>query len=693
MEPRWYLETLNEMQLKAVLHEGGPLLLLAGAGSGKTRVITTKIAYLLDVKKADPRSILAVTFTNKAAREMMSRVEEMTGIGSGIMIRTFHSFGAWMLRRNGSLIDLSNRFTIYDEDDSLTLLSAADGKRNKRQLAKYMKWISRAKDYCLTPEDDLLSISFDPDFPELYRLYEERLRATGAVDFGGLITRNIELLDRYPEVAGRLTQRFRYILVDEYQDSNVAQFEMLKRLVGPETYICVVGDDDQSIYRFRGAEVRNILTFPDVFPNTEIIRLEQNYRSTKPILDLAAGVVANNSGRLGKTLWTRREEGLKATLAYLGTQEDEARFCAKLVARGNPGETAVLYRTNAQSMNFETIFMKLGIPYRIVGSLRFYEREEVKDTLALLALFLNPRDEVAFKRVVNKPARGVGAVAREKVVQRALSEGTDLLTAAAAAAAGMTGRSRAGLEYFVSVFRNPGKEGGQMALTEFIEALLERSGLLGYYKDLDTPGADRKEENLQQLINAAADYGTGQEALAAFLEDIELDRSRFEQTEAGQKEAVTLITMHNTKGLEFDRVIITGLEEGLFPSGRAESEEDLEEERRIFYVAITRARNELHMTSCASRLLWGRRVYMSPSRFLDELPADLVRVEGGHAPSRSKYKPGVRVYSDEYGEGVIIQCRYSGGRDVATIRFESGKTGTFIPEYAGFDIIGGDEWL
>jgi len=688
-----YLETLNDMQLQAVLHEKGPLLLLAGAGSGKTRVITTKIAYLIDRKGVDPRSILAVTFTNKAAREMLGRVEEMTGMGSGVMIRTFHSFGAWMLRRNGGLIGLDNRFTIYDDDDSLTLLTGVDGKKNRKQLAKFSKWISRAKDYCLTPEDDLHTISFDADFPRLYRAYEDRLRATGAVDFGDLIVRNIELLEKHPQVAERLRQRFRYILVDEYQDSNVAQFELLKRLVGPDTYICVVGDDDQSIYRFRGAEVRNILTFPDSFPGTEIIRLEQNYRSTKPILDIAAGVVARNKGRLGKALWTRREEGLHAALAFLNTQEDEAKYCADIVSRGRPEETAILYRTNAQSMNFETMFLKLGIPYRVVGSLRFYEREEVKDALALLSLFLNPRDEVSFRRVVNKPARGVGKVAQEKVVTQALNRGTDLLSAAADTAAGMSGRSRAGLEFFTRMISALKKEAGNVPLSAFVKVLLERSGLFGYFRDLDTPGAEKKEDNLTQLINAAADYGKGMDALTAFLEDIELDRSRMEQEDNTERSAVTLITMHNTKGLEFDRVIITGLEDGLFPSARAEDEDDLEEERRIFYVAITRARNELFMTSCRSRLMWGRRAVMNPSRFIDELPPGLVTVEGDGPGPQSGYTRGARVFSGDYGEGCITRSWESGGRHIVSVQFDSGMTGKFILEYADLEIIGSDEWM
>jgi DNA helicase-2/ATP-dependent DNA helicase PcrA len=330
-----YLQTLNDQQLKAVLHAGSPLLILAGAGSGKTRVITTKIAYLIDRKGVDPQSILAVTFTNRAAAEMLQRVHSMVAAASGVIIRTFHSFGAWLLRRNSSWIGLSSTFSIYDDEDSLSLLQSIYEERQKRDLKPYANWISRAKNFGLLPEDDLGPISHDPDFPAVYAEYQKRLDQIGNVDFGDLIMKPVRLLREHPEVRERTRQRFRVVLVDEYQDSNVAQFQLLQQLFGKDTYLCVVGDDDQSIYRFRGAEVRNILEFPDRFEGTEIIRLEQNYRSTGNILSIASEVVANNSGRLGKTLWTENETGGKAVLAHLQDQREEVLFCADLLQDGN----------------------------------------------------------------------------------------------------------------------------------------------------------------------------------------------------------------------------------------------------------------------------------------------------------------------------------------------------------------------
>ncbi|TFG61228.1 MAG: DNA/RNA helicase, partial [Spirochaetales bacterium] len=387
------------MQLKAVTHgtDGGPkhpLLILAGAGSGKTRVITTKIAHLIAEKRAEPESILAVTFTNKAAEEMRQRAAALAPGASAVLIRTFHSFGAWLLRRNAKTAGLDRSFVIYDEDDSVALLKAmtegagrkgggleTGGARSANARFKRLSFlISRAKDYALSPEDDLSAITPDPEFPALYRQYQDRLSGTGNADFGDLIFGALKLLRNEAAVRKRICQRFSVVLVDEFQDSNVAQFELLKQLFDTGTYLCVVGDDDQSIYRFRGAEVKNIIGFSRHFPDTDIIRLEENYRSTPPILSLASGVVSNNRGRLGKTLWTGKTGGIKPVLVYLRDHREEAAFCAELLAGGNRGGTAILYRVNAQSREFEHCFSRNHIPYRLVGSVSFYSREEVKDT-------------------------------------------------------------------------------------------------------------------------------------------------------------------------------------------------------------------------------------------------------------------------------------------------------------------------
>lgn len=422
MNPETYLSVLNPQQRAAVTHEGSPLLILAGAGSGKTRVITTKIAWLIAERGVASESILAVTFTNKAAREMAERARRLEPRSEQSMLRTFHSFGAWFLRRHASLAGLDSNFTIYDDDDAIVLLSKALPALTRQQVSSIVHKISRAKDYCYDPENPLLAeIDPDPDFAEVYRVYEKRLRETGNVDFGDLILLPMRVLMQNPEVRDRITARFSVVMVDEYQDSNVAQFELLRAITGPDTYLCVVGDDDQSIYRFRGAEVRNILTFADTFPGTTVIRLEQNYRSKEPILNLASQVVSKNEGRLGKTLVAERGGGKKPALVFLGSQDDETAFCAELIHNahktGCPWQDwAILYRTNAQSMGFETEFLHRRIPYKVVGSLKFYEREEIKDALAFLALVVNGRDEVAFRRIVNKPARALGEVSRNRII-------------------------------------------------------------------------------------------------------------------------------------------------------------------------------------------------------------------------------------------------------------------------------------
>ena len=422
-----YLENLNNEQQQAVFHTGKPLLILAGAGSGKTRVITTKIAWLIREKGMDPRSILAVTFTNKAAKEMAERARQIDARAGDAMLRTFHSFGAWFLRRNGSLAGLNSGFVIYDDDDVISLLSSILENSPKAEVKHWAYSISRAKDYFLNPDDsELALIDHHKKFREIYKKYEERKEQIGNVDFGDLIKKPVEILRTQNEVSQRFRERFKVIMVDEYQDANVAQFQLLKELCGAETYVCVVGDDDQSIYRFRGAEVKNILEFPDRFSGADIIRLEQNYRSTEPILKAASSVVDYNQGRLGKTLRAEKKGGSLPVLAYLPDQDEEAAFCAEKISgsvkkkKTTWADWAILYRTNAQSLGFETLFLKKGIPYRIVGSLKFYEREEVKDALALLAFVVNQRDEVSFRRIVNKPTRGVGGVTIDKIVEAAI---------------------------------------------------------------------------------------------------------------------------------------------------------------------------------------------------------------------------------------------------------------------------------
>ena len=801
-----YLSVLNPEQLEAVCHTGSPLLILAGAGSGKTRVITTKIAWLIAEQDVRPESILAVTFTNKAAREMAERARALDERAGRSSIRTFHSFGAWMLRRYAEWAGLSPNFTIYDDDDSVTLLMKALPQLNKQEAQRFIRKISRAKDYCLLPDSPQLTmIDPAPEFAVIYRAYQQRLRETGNADFGDLIMLPVQLLQGHTAIAQQLHRRFKVILVDEYQDSNSAQFQLLRELTGEDTYVCVVGDDDQSIYRFRGAEVQNILTFDRQFPHTKIIRLVRNYRSYEPILRVADSVVSRNEGRLGKTLIAARGTGgQKPCLYYLPSQDAEAELCVQLIkkavrAGGSYSDWAILYRTNAQSLNFETTFLHEKIPHKVVGTLKFYEREEIKDALALLALIANGRDEIAFRRMVNKPARGIGETTQNKLIayaraafaslsantdssenageaaeagsseqdsrsaqqeftqlqeptalplrqqtedtpQQQPQQGADYITVLLGAGAKLPIPKKAGtaLQEFLNtlhslrsllaeydsantagaaafdtaveadaqaddlwsdapigstidtgaseqaVTQKHGQQGERLAA--FVLAVIEQTGLGVFHRNQDEVMGTQKTANLQELANTASLYPCSAAGLTSFLEHIELDRSLAE-TDAGA-DAVQLITMHNTKGLEFRNVIITGLENGIFPRND-ESAEDMEEERRLMYVACTRAQDALYMTSCAARRMYGKLSYMEPSRFLAEIDSGLVDVIGQSITSFASpadeeaalWKCGQRIFHDDYGYGYVVQSRQSGGELVITVQFENGSQKRFFPVY------------
>lgn len=744
-----WLSVLNPEQKAAVIHEGTPLLILAGAGSGKTRVITTKIAWLIAQRNVAPQSILAVTFTNKAAREMRSRATRMESRAEDSVIRTFHSFGAWLLRRNAALAGLDSNFTIYDDDDAVVLLSKAIPSLTRPLVSAAVHKISRAKDYCLSPESpDLSIIDPDPEFAEVYSLYQKRLRETGNLDFGDLIMLPVQLLHEHPEVRSRLLSRFSVVMVDEYQDSNVAQFELLKALTGEKTYVCVVGDDDQSIYRFRGAEVRNILTFQDIFPGTTIIRLERNYRSFSPILSVASQVVSQNEGRLGKTLIAERGTSKKPQLVFVANQEEEAALCAQLIKdsykKGCPyDDWAILYRMNAQSLSFETEFLHQKIPYKVVGSLKFYDREEIKDALSFLSLVVNGRDEVAFRRIVNKPTRGIGEVSKDRIVDEARSilfdpdsqdeelvfeEKTDLLSASRRVMHSLSKKARSGLSEFIHIveslrelldagsveserLESPEQNDaesqktvkGAIGLAIFVERLVEASGLLGYHEGQDEIAGTQRVSNLQELVNASSLYPLNKDGLVEFLEHIELDRSLANEEE--NPDSVTLITVHNTKGLEFRRVVVTGLEHGVFPR-EDKTGDDLEEERRLMYVACTRAMDELYLTNCAARRLYGRTLFMNPSPFLAEIdPEDLdihgriprtfqanriVTGAGKSSPAdpfAEKWKVGQKLFHDDYGYGSIIKSFYAKDELIIMVHFDSGGEMRFMPKFQAHSLL------
>ena len=740
-----YLSVLNEQQLAAVTHEGKSLLILAGAGSGKTRVITTKIAYLINQKDVNPYSILSVTFTKKAANEMRERAVAIEPRAENAQIRTFHSFGAWFLRKYAEEAGVVPSFTVYDDDDMAILVRKAVPSLSKKEAQAAAREISLAKDYCLLPTDDLGFIGSQFDLNQIYADYEKRLRSTGNVDFGDLILLPVRVMQEYKTVADEIHNRFKVIMVDEYQDSNIAQYKLLQTLSGVnegnDSYVCVVGDDDQSIYHFRGAEVQNILSFPEKFPGTDIIRLEQNYRSTAKILDAASLVVSKNSGRLGKNLIAARGDGKQPVLAFVGDQNQEASFCSSLIekaveAGGKYSDWAILYRTNAQSLGFEKDFLHKRIPYVVVGSLKFYEREEIKDTLAYLALCANSKDEIAFRRIVNKPVRGIGDKTQDKIHEYALQNNLTMIESLEKLLPELSKKAREGAETFLKLYERftaffasegqgdgPDSPSGKK-LSDFIKLVVLDSGLYDYHKAGDEIEGTQRTYNLQELENSAVSYSCSMDGLIAFLDAINLDRSLELQDEEKSNDAVTLITLHNTKGLEYNRVIITGLEEGVFPR-MDKAGADLEEERRLFYVGITRARNELYVTSAAQRVMYGALQFMRPSPFLNEAASAFKIIgnkpygfgggNGGFGGGRrfggyggygvgygatgsadkwgskseiaEKWKKGVKVYHDDYGYGVISSCELANEEYKITITFETGEKKAFLPEYQSHSLL------
>lgn len=602
------------------------------------------------------------------------------------------------MRRFASRAGIDSSFTVYDDDDMVTLIQKSTPGLKKSEAASYAHSIALAKDYCLPPDSLRLGeVSSDPLFPEVYAAYQKRLRSTGNVDFGDLIMLPVQVLAENSDIARLMTKSFRAILVDEYQDTNIAQFQLLKLLSGVDqdsgTYVCVVGDDDQSIYKFRGAEVQNILNFQKEFPGTQLIRLERNYRSTSAILNAANCVIKNNSDRLGKTLSAERGDGKKPDLIFLPNQDDEAAFCAELIKKqvkkgGAYSDWAILYRTNAQSLVFESEFLHKRIPYQVVGTLKFYEREEIKDLLAFLALLANPKDEIAFRRIVNKPARGLGPTSQNKIIDAAKEKSQDLVTASKELAQSLSKKAREGLEKFsalVDSFKeklgdstaaeNDSSEAGDFGaptvpaakaanasqnLGTLVEEMMQKSGLEEYHQADDEISGTQRVANMQELANNASLYPLNMDGLLEFLDSIELDRTLASQ-EDQSLDRVTLITLHNTKGLEFKRVIITGLEQGIFP--RADkSGPELEEERRLFYVGITRAQDELYITSCAARRMYGRTEFMQPSVFLQEAGADTFRLLGNVPPSFERAINGGFSGGADFGdEGDYGDGEYSDG--------------------------------
>jgi DNA helicase-2/ATP-dependent DNA helicase PcrA len=655
--PAPYLEGLNAAQREAVEALDGPVLVLAGAGTGKTRVLTTRLAHLLFTRRARPYEVLAVTFTNKAAREMKDRVERLVGgVADGIWSGTFHSLGARILRRHAELVGLKTNFTILDTDDQIRLLRQileAEHVDEKRWPARMLiSVIQRWKDKGLTPEKvragDAGELA-NGRLIEIYRQYQDRLSVLNAADFGDLLLLCLELFLKNQDVLTDYQRMFRYILVDEYQDTNVAQYMWLRLLAQGHKNICCVGDDDQSIYGWRGAEVGNILRFEKDFPGAKVIRLEQNYRSTPHILAAASGLIACNEGRLGKTLWTHQTEGEPIRVKGVWDGEEEARVIGDeieaLQRKGHSlDEIAILVRAGFQTREFEERFITLGLPYRVIGGPRFYEREEIRDAIAYLRVIHQQDDDLALERIINKPARGIGKVAMQAMHALARAQGIPLYIAALKLVESdeLKPAAKRSVGAILADFERWRGHAAVMSHVELAEIVLDESGYTAFWQNSKKPEAPGKLENLKELVSALEDF----ENLAGFLEHVSLVMENAENT---GEDMVSLMTLHAAKGLEFDSVFLPGWEEGLFPHQRSVDENGLaglEEERRLAYVGLTRARQRIMITFAANRRIHNQWQSAIPSRFVEELPDDQVEMESE---------------SGLYGGGVDPAFQSSGG--------------------------------
>ena len=657
-------DTLNEPQREAVLHTDGPLLILAGAGSGKTRVLTHRIAYLIDERGVNPWNILAITFTNKAAEEMRQRVDSLVNFGAeSIWVSTFHSACVRILRRFIDRLGYDNRFTIYDTDDQKTLMKEVcrkvdiDTKVYKER--NLLAAVSSAKNEMILPDE--FELNAGGDFGQLkiakvYREYEAQLKANNALDFDDLLVKTVQLLETQPDVLEYYQERFRYIMVDEYQDTNTVQFRLVRLLAGKYRNLCVVGDDDQSIYKFRGANIRNILDFEHEFPDAHVVRLEQNYRSTGNILNAANGVIRNNRNRKEKTLWTDNGEGEKIQLRQFDTAFDEAEYIAEDIKKevqegASYNDSAVLYRTNAQSRLFEEKFIAMNIPYKIVGGINFYARREIKDLLAYLKTVDNGQDDLAVRRIINVPKRGIGLTTINRIQESADERGIGFYEALLAPELiPGVGRSASKLDSFAALIEYFKGQTEKESITDLLREIIEKTGYVESLEAEDKVEAESRIENIDELVNKAAAYeedcqDRGEEAsLSGFLEEVALVADIDSLDE--DQDYVVLMTLHSAKGLEFPHVYLAGMEDGLFPSYMtitSDDNEDLEEERRLCYVGITRAEEKLTLTCARRRMVRGETQFNKMSRFIKEIPMELIDTgnrkieEGTQIPVQNTY--------------------------------------------------------
>ncbi|HEX6230903.1 MAG TPA: DNA helicase PcrA [Actinomycetota bacterium] len=714
--PSPLLGSLNPVQVEAVLHTEGPVLIVAGAGSGKTRALTHRIAYLIREHGVSPYAILAITFTNKAAREMAERVEGLLGerVARGMWILTFHSACARILRREHDHLGLPSSFTIYDDGDTERLIAGVlkdldlDAKRYPpRAMAAA---IGRAKDHVVSAGEFAAAAGnfYEQTIARVYQAYEERKLAAGALDFDDLITEAVGLFRQHPEVLEHYHERFRYILIDEYQDTNRAQYQLVNLLAGKYRNVCVVGDADQGVYSWRGATIQNLLDFERDYPDAAVFLMEQNYRSTSNILAVANALIEHNLQRKPKSLWTETEGGELAVRFRADNEHEEALFVAEEVHRlveeeaYRYSDVAIFYRTNAQSRVLEDVFMRAGTPYRVVGGLRFYQRKEVKDVLAYLRLLVNPQDVVSARRVVNTPKRGIGDQTVAALEGFAALEEVPFLEACRRVdeIATLAQRAKGAVAGFVDLMdRLAAALGSGAGPQRMVDAAATESGYLLELEAERTVEAEGRIENIRELGGVAAEFESRfpDEGLPGFLEQVSLVSEQDEyDEEAG---SVTLMTLHNAKGLEFPVVFVIGLEDGVFPHYRSMGDQaELEEERRLMYVGVTRARERLYLTHAWSRTLFGTTSYNPPSRFLSEIPSELVRAieeeesGGSVSPIRAAVEPGRRepirvaagdtVRHDRWGEGVVITVSGSGSDAEATVRFEDAGEKRLLLAYA-----------
>ena len=651
-------DTLNPPQREAVAQTEGPVLILAGAGSGKTRVLTHRIAYLMDEKGVNPWNILAITFTNKAAQEMRERVDKLVGFGSeSIWVSTFHSACVRILRRHIDNLGYDTNFTIYDTDDQKSLMKDVCRKMNidtkiykERSL---LAQISHAKDELLTPDDMEMKAAGDYNMKKVasvYREYQAALRKNNALDFDDLIVKTVELFEKCGAVLEYYQERFKYIMVDEYQDTNTAQFKFISLLAQRYQNLCVVGDDDQSIYKFRGANIGNILGFEHVFPDARVIRLEQNYRSTRNILNAANQVIANNTERKAKTLWTENEEGSKVHFRQFLNAYEEAEYVAGEIGKlkrnglGNYRDCAILYRTNAQSRIFEEKFIAANIPYKLVGGVNFYARKEIKDLLCYLKTINNARDDLAVQRIINVPKRGIGATTLGRVQDYADNMGISLYEVLRVAEeVPSIGRSLSKIDGFVTFIQMLKSKADVMTVEEILQEVIDSTGYVAELEAEDTEESRARIENIDELISKTVAYQEAMEeqnqsaTLSGFLEEVALVADI--DTVDPDQDYVLLMTLHSAKGLEFPKVFMVGMEDGIFPSHMTISYGDdgeMEEERRLCYVGITRAMKDLTLTCAQQRMIRGETQYNRVSRFVREIPRELVDL--GHTIQEKKPK-------------------------------------------------------